>query len=1265
MYGARHESLHAQVEGKYVCGSSSTSDFPLNFPGAEAAHCCFVRESRSFSVTRLNGRVWVNDLPVNGMNLLDEGDVISFGTISFRLEYLDAPIAAPQHVYSSSPSYGFPANLDRRAPAAPATHSAPAMHSPPKSIEIHAAAPTAIQDSSAQIALQKELLENQRLLSGCQQQLDELTQIIRERERHAESRLATIEERSSRLTSQSIELATQREQLAALEQDVIVRSEELNRQRQVLANQKREAAAEQNSRSDAAGEKSRSELSRREAELLALREQTLTTQTEQKSRHSELQAQHEEIERQRLALVEQQRELAVAAERNSQAVAAVESAESELSRREVELLALSEQTLATQTEQNSRNSELLAQHEEIERQKLALVEQQRELAVAAERNSQAVAAVESAESELSRREAELLVLQEQTLAAKAKLDQRESAVHELQVEFRTREELLRQRELEAGTVQEELQQLQQSNELRQSDLQKWQSEIESRADELAHRLVVLKSYRSEQHTVRVTNEPQTLASSESMEQELAAILKEREELDQRAAEIVAAEEHLAEELASAASITHVAESERTALLGANKELLCERNALAQLRQDLASRESGVAEREVLVARQLEDLRSRFAVLDLRAAEQKHYESEIDSRSADVHRRVQQLKKEQQAFRESIRHEQSAQEANPSVGETAEEFLAARQKIEKLQEDLNASDSACAAMVSEREELLIAVRNLQKALQDVRKDVEDAHRLKSESMLLEQRLEQARQDSELRIRNLLESDSTLQLMTEQLEAVRAELDQSKHERDELLAKQEEQSQISNTMVLPVNTGIDTSASRDTFSRELDQRAELLDRRDDELCERARRIEQSENDVESQRRQLLEARQQLEQARAEIQVALRQQSVSTRPAESATPEKSADLAAEAFQHGNAANDRDGAHELSRAKSEVSGPAADLRSELAGLFGLPKALQPSNVLEEMDLSEPSGENKSIAFRFGPNTPRLVEAPPELPTESEAPPAREENSDDFVRDYMEQLLSRSRKTAGTVLPGELKSSEKKSEPAAASAAEPGKKSAPKVTSFIDQYLAGNMGSLQDMKPSATSGPDTEIRDAQVAVEERPPQPRQKMDLQKLKENMDSFRTLSTQSVENALASHAIKVERHGFTGRTAFAAVLLTMTLILGIANAKGAIDYPMITWVTLTSAIAILSELHRRYTSIKSHTHSHTRNPLELLFSNDQPKVPVQNPTDMMADARPIALVTPASAADSCAEYDEVTIIEDRFEPFAASGSSTAMLTGTPVS
>ena len=1125
MYGARHESLHAQVEGKYVCGSSSTSDFPLNFPGAEAAHCCFVRESRSFSVTRLNGRVWVNDLPVNGMNLLDEGDVISFGTISFRLEYLDAPIAAPQHVYSSSPSYGFPANLDRRAPAAPATHSAPAMHSPPKSIEIHAAAPTAIQDSSAQIALQKELLENQRLLSGCQQQLDELTQIIRERERHAESRLATIEERSSRLTSQSIELATQREQLAALEQDVIVRSEELNRQRQVLANQKREAAAEQNSRSDAAGEKSRSELSRREAELL--------------------------------------------------------------------------------------------------------------------------------------------VLQEQTLAAKAKLDQRESAVHELQVEFRTREELLRQRELEAGTVQEELQQLQQSNELRQSDLQKWQSEIESRADELAHRLVVLKSYRSEQHTVRVTNEPQTLASSESMEQELAAILKEREELDQRAAEIVAAEEHLAEELASAASITHVAESERTALLGANKELLCERNALAQLRQDLASRESGVAEREVLVARQLEDLRSRFAVLDLRAAEQKHYESEIDSRSADVHRRVQQLKKEQQAFRESIRHEQSAQEANPSVGETAEEFLAARQKIEKLQEDLNASDSACAAMVSEREELLIAVRNLQKALQDVRKDVEDAHRLKSESMLLEQRLEQARQDSELRIRNLLESDSTLQLMTEQLEAVRAELDQSKHERDELLAKQEEQSQISNTMVLPVNTGIDTSASRDTFSRELDQRAELLDRRDDELCERARRIEQSENDVESQRRQLLEARQQLEQARAEIQVALRQQSVSTRPAESATPEKSADLAAEAFQHGNAANDRDGAHELSRAKSEVSGPAADLRSELAGLFGLPKALQPSNVLEEMDLSEPSGENKSIAFRFGPNTPRLVEAPPELPTESEAPPAREENSDDFVRDYMEQLLSRSRKTAGTVLPGELKSSEKKSEPAAASAAEPGKKSAPKVTSFIDQYLAGNMGSLQDMKPSATSGPDTEIRDAQVAVEERPPQPRQKMDLQKLKENMDSFRTLSTQSVENALASHAIKVERHGFTGRTAFAAVLLTMTLILGIANAKGAIDYPMITWVTLTSAIAILSELHRRYTSIKSHTHSHTRNPLELLFSNDQPKVPVQNPTDMMADARPIALVTPASAADSCAEYDEVTIIEDRFEPFAASGSSTAMLTGTPVS
>ena len=120
----------------------------------------------------------------------------------------------------------------------------------------------------------------------------------------------------------------------------------------------------------------------------------------------------------------------------------------------------------------------------------------------------------------------------------------------------------------------------------------------------------------------------------------------------------------------------------------------------------------------------------------------------------------------------------------------------------------------------------------------------------------------------------------------------------------------------------------------------------------------------------------------------------------------------------------------------------------------------------------------------------------------------------------------------------------------------------------------------------------------------------------------MESFRTLSTLSVENALASHAIKVERLGFSGRTAFAALLILSTILLGAANYYGAIDSPMLMWVTLTSAIAILSELYRRYVAIAVHT----RNPLSLLFPSRKPKAHV--PQSVKPQASAAAVVRSAS-------------------------------------
>ena len=1050
MYGAPLDPFCAQIDGTYRCGYGAANEFGLEFSGAEATHCCFIRKAGTFSVKRLDGRVWVNDLPVSGVNRLTEGDVISLGPVSYRLEFQDAPSYLPEP--GDRPSMSFkPAAIVAPGPFGDLTSvSLP--------IPAVTAAPSA-QETFIQTALQKELEEHQRLLTLRQQQLAELTEIVRERERDADSRLIAIEERSSRMTAQWNELALRQEQLTVQERESAQRLLEADQQRQTLA--------------------------------------------------------------------DQQRQLAVAAEQNSQTLVAVEQAKLEYSRQESELRALHAQ-------------------------------------------------IEAAHAELLNRES----LQQE----------RESKYQQLSDDYASREASLSLRALELQTKAEALS----LHEVALSD----------RAKALAD---------AAQNPAPVASVSADLRRLE----QLAAIEAKREELDRREAEIFAAEERFAETRKSADSIVQAAESERTALLSANKDLLCERNALSQLRQDLVSRESGIADREVLVARQLEDMRSRFAVLDLRTVELKHHESEIDSRAADVHRRVQQFKSDRQVHRETNRVELPVDESNSAFVGSPAELLAVRQQLDEMQQALTATDDARASMLAEREALLSAVRELQKALQDARQDVEDANRLKSESGFQEQRLQQAYQSIEEHSQSRQLSESKLRQACQESELLRAELADSVCQREELHAKLAEFS-LSTNFASPVQqagAGADSADSCETQSRDLDRRAELLDRREEELRERARKIVLTEGDIESQRRLLLEARQQLELARAEIQVAMRKQTELPQHADSHLPGQQfgSSFAGEHKSDRHVSDDANLSHDTDCRESNDSSyvPATDLRSELAGLFGMRKPAAESVTPPPLpsaafvDLSEPSGENQSVVFHFGSAAAQLTATDSKQTIAADAEPAREENSDDVVRDYMEQLLSRNRKSAGTALPGELKAADKKKDPAAASAGKvsggPSPKSPPKVISYIEQYMAGNMGNLDNDEPQTMSEANIETRDLAAFDEKRPIPLRPKMDLLKLKENMASFRSLSEQSVENALASHAIKLERLGFSGRVVFAALLVLSSVLLGIANYYGAIDAPMLTWVTLTSAIAILTELYRRYQAIAVHT----RYPLDLVFRSGKPK------------------------------------------------------------
>lgn len=88
--------------------------------------------------------------------------------------------------------------------------------------------------------------------------------------------------------------------------------------------------------------------------------------------------------------------------------------------------------------------------------------------------------------------------------------------------------------------------------------------------------------------------------------------------------------------------------------------------------------------------------------------------------------------------------------------------------------------------AEREELVSAVRDLQKALLDARQDLKDAYRVKSESRLLEQRLEQARLSFDELSQSQLLSESNLRQTRDEQVLLLATLAASVLETDELHA-----------------------------------------------------------------------------------------------------------------------------------------------------------------------------------------------------------------------------------------------------------------------------------------------------------------------------------------------------------------------------------------------------------------------------------------------------------------------------------------------
>ena len=388
--------------------------------------------------------------------------------------------------------------------------------------------------------------------------------------------------------------------------------------------------------------------------------------------------------------------------------------------------------------------------------------------------------------------------------------------------------------------------------------------------------------------------------------------------------------------------------------------------------------------------------------------------------------------------------------------------------------------------------------------------------------------------ELRERLELEEATSAAYVSKNQEQDESGWQQELEERDGLIRELQEQLVMSQCVVDAESSGVSYKEVR-MRSRELDDRTLVLDRRDDELGEWNRRLQNTEEELEAGYRQLQDSRQQLELARAEIQVSM----------EYATPDREVEVQAE--------------------YAKAVGPAVpeknvtDLRSELASLFGIEVDSKSEVPVEElMDVGTEGGD--AIVLSFEETQSVLVEAQQENSASEEA----EGHDSDHATRYMEQLLERSRTSAGESLPEELNQIET---PAAQRT---------KRISSIDHY-----SQTHPDESSETGDEVASVRGYNAAWLDAPPLARQESDLRALRQDMDSFRQVSARSLQKALESYAIRKDRNGMAGRQAVTGVLALMTVFAAAANVMGLIAFPKLVWgLTAASAIAAVELFRRRY-------------------------------------------------------------------------------------
>lgn len=1133
--------------GHFVLGSDPSCDVQLAVAGVAPMHCDIVCRGGIATLTpRGDCSVRVNHVPVSASVQLGGGDMISAGAAGFRVEFR-------QESLFRRPGRGRQADAVRAdvAPALPGHAGRLDQPAPSSGTGVDSADTreqnTALADWQQRLEERStELDRRAELLTARQTQLLQSQSLF-------EQRAAQIEQRQKEVFQQLSDLDLRRQLVVENEAALAAEREAVN-----LATRELEAARGEFSRvrSEFRAEQDE-ERARLQQERRQLTENMDALQTRQEAFEEQIRDHHrrtEECEATERQLTELSRKLdAKRAEDDARRNAAdVELAERESAVSflqadlEEQAAQLNSKIAAFEEDRNAAAAELSRERERFaaaaEEQQADLDAQKRSLEERFAEIRERVAELEDLETTRSRvaeQSEKIAVLEAELKAVEAAKGEESRSLDERLEHLATAAEQLEQdREAHIQTVSEWEQRVAETDQRlagREETLNVLEEQLRAQADAAAE--------LSRQDGADHGNQASTLTDASDVEEQRAELKAWEAELQERHEEIADRVTQL-KRLSQAQSSSAAGSEDATGALS-----VAESHQFAvELEEGRRQIERLEAERDEL-STGLNELRAAFETVREELLRRDHDSSgereKLDEIRSELASRDSELAAVNNALAGKARQ---VNELELRLQTLVSDFDEERARLE---EEKTAASAAPNFISSVNEEALL------QQIDSLRKELDEAQ-------------SSGNRPSESFAANAEQYESLIRDLTQQIEELQAQRQQEPEDHtgqqhleliSELKARLEAREEDIRLLESVRDNGGGANAGDPeelrTLHRELDSRTVVLDTREEELRERQRMVEQAEVEVESQRRELLEARQQLELARAEIQSAMEQ----PHPDPSPAPDVNALLEA-APVRSDEPEDEPG-----------DDAAPKVRSELAELFGIGNTDSSPDVQSEPHqgltaVDEYSQESQAaVPMSFADAGNVLLEPPAVEETEKETQSGGEEG-DAYVARYMEQLLARNREKAGAANP---------EAPAAATAAAPAAVDAtvqqddgPKEQkSFIDAYLSGEYD-------GADARPVDDVVTSNVSEDPQPRTPRQKIDLDALRNDMDSFRQLSTKSVENALASHAKRQNRGGITARTTILTVLFLICLFFVSAAAMNVISFGIAVWISIIAVMVSGLEL-----------------------------------------------------------------------------------------